>query len=149
MAVDYKPEGYNTVSPYLIVPGAERLIEFMRAVLGAQERSRLPGPDGSIGHAEVLVGESVVMLADPSDVAEAMPAMLSVYVEDCDETYRRALDAGATSLREPNTEFYGDRMAGVQDPMGNKWYFATHVEDVSPEEMQRRAAEMAAQAGQG
>jgi uncharacterized glyoxalase superfamily protein PhnB len=149
MATQFKQEGYLTVTPYLVVQGAERLIEFVQQVLGAEERTRMPGPNGTIGHAELQIGDSVVMLADAPEPGDVMPAMLSVYVEDADAAYQRALEAGATSLREPKTEFYGDRMAGVQDFAGNKWYFATHVEDVSGEEMQRRAAELATNAEQG
>ena len=147
--MEYKPEGYHNVTPYLVVPGAESIIEFMKQVLGAEERMRMPGPNGTIGHAEVTIGDSTVMIADPPAPEDAMPAMLSLYVQDADATYERALQAGATSIREPKTEFYGDRMAGVQDHAGNKWYFATHVEDVSEEEMGRRAAELAQAAEQG
>jgi PhnB protein len=146
MPVEYKPKDYHTVTPYLIVDGAAQLIEFMVDVLGGTEMLRLPGPDGRLGHAEVRVGDSVVMLADASTPGDVMPAMLHLYVEDSDALYKRAIERGAASLREPKTEFYGDRMAGVQDALGNKWYFATHVEDVSDEEMTRRAAELAASA---
>jgi PhnB protein len=148
MAVEFKPAGYHAVTPYLIVDGAERLITFMLDVLGGTEMMRLPGPDGRIGHAEIRVGDSVVMLADVPPSGELTTSMLHVYVADSDATYRRALAAGATSLREPTNEFYGDRMSGVQDPFGNKWYFATHFEDVSDDEMTRRSAELA-QAEQG
>ena len=146
MPVEYKPRDYHTLTPYLVVEGATQLVEFMVDVLGGTEMMRLPGPDGRLGHAEVRVGDSVVMLADAPTPGEVMPAMLHLYVEDSDATYKRAVEHGATSLREPTTEFYGDRMAGVQDAQGNKWYFATHVEDVSDEEMSRRAAEVAAAA---
>jgi PhnB protein len=144
---EFKPQGYATVTAYLPVEGAERVIEFAKRALDAEERLRMPGPGGSIGHAELQIGDSIVMLADVAVAADAMPGMLHLYVEDCDAAYRRALDAGATPVREPKDEFYGDRMAGVQDPAGNKWYFATHFEDVSDEEMVRRAAELAAGAG--
>jgi PhnB protein len=146
MPVEYKPKDYHTVTPYLVVEGAAQLIEFMVDVLGGTEMLRLPGPDGRFGHAEVRVGDSVVMLADALTPGDVMPAMLHLYVEDSDALYKRAIERGAASLREPTTEFYGDRMAGVQDALGNKWYFATHVEDVSDEEMTRRAAELAASA---
>ena len=144
MAVDFKPEGYGTVTPYVVVPGAEGIVQFMKVVLGARERMRMPGPNGTIGHAEVEIGDSVVMIADPPAGSGPTPAMLHVYVDDADAAYERALKAGAVSTREPKTEFYGDRMAGVRDAAGNEWYFATHVEDVSPEEAERRAAELAA-----
>ena len=148
MAVEFKPAGYHAVTPYLIVDGAERLIAFMLDVVGGTEMMRLPGPDGRIGHAEIRVGDSVVMLADVPPSGELTTSMLHVYVADSDATYKRALAAGATSLREPTNEFYGDRISGVQDPFGNKWYFATHFEDVADDEMARRAAELA-QAEQG
>lgn len=148
MSVDFKPAGYHTVTPYLIVDGAERLLAFIVGVLDGTEMMRLPGPDGRLGHAEVRVGDSVVMLADVPPSGEATTAMLHLYVADSDATYKRALAAGATSVREPANEFYGDRMSGVQDAFGNKWYFATHFEDVSDDEMARRAAELA-QAEQG
>ena len=144
--VEFKPNEYHTVTPYLVVDGAAQLIEFMVDVLGGTELMRLPGPEGRLGHAEVRVGDSVVMLADAPSPRDVMPAMLHLYVEDADALYERAIGHGATSLREPTTEFYGDRMAGVRDVLGNKWYFATHVEDIAPEEMSRRAAELAAAA---
>lgn len=144
--VEFKPNEYHTVTPYLMVDGAAQLIEFMIDVLDGTELMRLSGPKGSVGHAEVRVGDSVVMLADAPNPGDAMPAMLHLYVEDADALYERAIGHGATSLREPTTEFYGDRMAGVRDVLGNKWYFATHVEDIAPEEMARRAAELAAAA---
>jgi PhnB protein len=143
MPVDFKPKAYHTVTPYLVVDGASQLIEFIVDVIGGAETLRLPGPDGRIGHAEVRIGDSVVMLADASKPADVMPAMLHLYVPDADALHHRALARGATSLREPTTEFYGDRMAGVEDTFGNKWYFATHVEDVSEDEMGRRAAKLA------
>jgi PhnB protein len=143
MSVEFKPAAYHTVTPYLIVDGAQRLLAFIVDVLGGTEIMRLPGPDGRLGHAEVRVGDSVLMLADIPPSGEATTAMLHLYVADTDATYKRALAAGATSLREPTNEFYGDRISGVQDPFGNKWYFATHFEDVSDDEMARRAAELA------
>jgi PhnB protein len=143
MSVDFKPAGYRTVTPYLVVDGAGRLIAFIVDVLGGTEMMRLPGPDGRLGHAEIRVGDSVVMLADVPPSGEVTTSMLHVYVSDSDATYKRALAAGATSLREPTNEFYGDRMSGAQDVFGNKWYFATHFEDVPDDEMARRAAELA------
>jgi PhnB protein len=144
MSIDYRPAGYNTVIPYLVVEdGAERLIAFIVDVLDGSEIMRMPAPDGRIAHAEMRIGDSVVMLADASSPAEVTTAMLHLYVPDTDATYRRAMSGGATSLREPTTEFYGDRMSGVRDAHGNKWYFATHDEDISEEEMARRAAEAA------
>ncbi len=142
---EFKPSEYHTVTPYLVVDGAERLIAFIVDVLGGTEMMRLPGPGGRIGHAEMRVGDFVVMLADAPSPDAITTSMLHVYLPDSDATYARAMAAGATSLREPKNEFYGDRMSGVRDALGNQWYFATHVEDVSEEEMARRAAEAAAQ----
>jgi uncharacterized glyoxalase superfamily protein PhnB len=147
MAVKSKPDAYRNVTPYIIVEGAERLINFLKAVFGAEETQRLAGPDGKIGHAEVRIGDSIVMLADAGPQTSAFPAMLHIYVEDCDATYGKALATGGSSLREPVNEFYGDRISAVSDSFGNQFWIATHVEDVSPEEMGRRAQEVAA-AGQ-
>jgi PhnB protein len=141
--VEFKPKEYHTVTPYLMVDGAAQLIEFMVDVIGGTELMRLPAPEGRVGHAEVRVGDSIVMVADAATPGDVMPTMLHLYVEDADSLYARAVTRGAASLQEPKTEFYGDRMAGVKDAFGNKWYFATHVEDLSPEEMSRRAADMA------
>ncbi len=141
------PEGYHTVTPYLTVRGAAGLIDFVKMALGAEERLRMPGPDGTVGHAEVMIGDSVVMLADAAE--EPRPSTLHLYVEDADATYERALAAGATSEREPRDEFYGDRMAGVRDAYGNIWWFATHREDISDEEMVARAEERATSSPEG
>jgi PhnB protein len=153
MAVKPIPDGYPRVSPYLVVDGAQKAIEFYATVLGATERMRMPGPDGRIGHAELQVGDSVIMLADefpdmgakgPSAYGGS-PVSISVYVEDVDATFDKATGAGATVVRPLENQFYGDRSATFDDPFGHRWTIATHVEDVSPEEMGRRAAEM----GQG
>ena len=145
MAVNPFPEGYNRVIPYLVLEDAASAIEFMKKVLDADDYVRMDGPDGSIMHAELRIGDSVVMVGGAGGENLPQPAMLHVYVEDCDATYNRALEAGATSLREPENQFYGDRSAMVKDTWGNSWSFATHVEDVSPEEMERRMAEQGAQ----
>ena len=144
MGVKPIPDLYHSVQPYLLVEGADGLIEFIKATFGAEETLRMPQPDSRIGHAELRIGDSIVMLADASTAegsGEPMPATVMTYVEDADATYRRALDAGGTSLREPIDMFYGDRSAGVEDPFGNRWWFHTHVEDVTPEEAARRAQE--------
>ncbi|MGH9216925.1 MAG: VOC family protein [Acidimicrobiales bacterium] len=150
MAVKPIPDGYPRVSPYLVVDGAQKAIEFYTTVLGATERMRMPGPDGRIGHAELRVGDSVIMLADefpdmgakgPSAYGGS-PVSISVYVEDVDATFDKATGAGATVVRPLENQFYGDRSATFDDPFGHRWTIATHVEDVSPEEMGRRAAEM-------
>ena len=133
------PPGYGTVTPWIISADTARLIDFAKAAFGAEELARIPGPGGEgIGHAEVRIGDSVVMLGEAQDPWKPMPSTLYLYVPDTDATYRRALDAGATSLMEPADQFYGDRNAGVKDPTGNLWWIATHKEDVSPEEMARR-----------
>ena len=145
MAVKPIPAGYHTVTPYLVVPGAAQLIDFMKQALGAEELSRMDRPDGTVMHAEVKIGDSRVMLGEAGGEVDPMPAMLHLYVEDADAVYQRALQAGATSLREPEDQFYGDRLGGVKDAFGNQWWLATHIEDVSPEEMARRAAAQAKQ----
>jgi PhnB protein len=151
MAVKPIPEGYHSVTPYLVAEGAEDLIDFMKTVFGAQERMRMPGPNNTVGHAEMEIGDSVVMLADANSVDgnKPFPAMLNVYVEDVDSTYKAAVAAGATSVRELQDQFYGDRSGGVVDKWGNYWFISTHVEDVSPEEMERRSAELLKQQAQG
>lgn len=143
MAVNPKPDEYNTVTSALQVDGAARLIEFMSKVFGATERMRMPGPDGKVMHAEVELGDSVVMVADAMSEWPATKSSLYVYTQDCDETYRKAIEAGATSVTEPSDQFYGDRSGAVDDSWGNRWTIATHVEDVSEEELQKRMREMA------
>ena len=144
MAVNPIPEGYHTVTPYLIVEGAAGLLDFAKSAFGAEERFRMAAPDGSIGHAEVMIGDSIVMLADAGEEWPARPAFIYLYVEDCDAMYERALAAGATSVREPADQFYGDRNATVRDSVGNTWGIATHIEDVTPEEVAKRIEEGAA-----
>jgi uncharacterized glyoxalase superfamily protein PhnB len=133
------PDGYHCVTPYLVVEGAARLLEFLKSAFGAEETLRLAAPEGRIGHAEARIGDSVVMTADAPTGSAPMPATLHLYVADVDATYRRALDAGATSLRTPEDQFYGDRNAGIVDPAGNRWWIATHIEDLSREELAKRA----------
>ncbi|HEX5474114.1 MAG TPA: VOC family protein [Vicinamibacterales bacterium] len=147
----YIPSNYHAVTPYLIVDDAAAALEFYHRVLNAKEQVRMPGPNGKIAHAEILVGDSHVMLADEAPQIGAYgpkhfngsPVTLMVYVPDVDATYRTALAAGAVSEREPADQFYGDRTAGVKDPFGHKWYFATHVRDVTPEEMKAAMAKSA------
>ena len=140
MPVKPKPDQYHSVTPYLIVTGAARLIEFAKAAFGAEETERLAAPEGRIGHAELRIGDSLVMLADAPATRPPMPCMLHLYVDDADATYPRALDAGATSVEPPADKFYGDRSALVSDPSGNLCSIATHIEDVPPDELKRRAA---------
>ncbi len=146
MAVNPIPSGYHTVTPYLVVDGAERFIEFVKQAFGAEERGRFLAPNGKIMHAEVKIGDSLIMLGEANKQIAAQPAGLCLYVPDTDATYRQALQAGAKSLREPEDQFYGDRSAGISDPAGNTWWINTHVEDVSQEEMERRAKERFGQA---
>lgn len=141
--VPHQPEGYQSVIPYLHVNGAAKLIAFMKEVFDAQEIAFYPRPDGTVGHAAVRIGDSVVELADGGQDWPAMPCALQVYVPDADAVYHRALKAGATSLVEPATQFYGDRTASVRDSFGNNWYIATQVEVVSREEVKKRLAAMA------
>lgn len=137
------PDTYGSVTPYLVVEGAEELMGFLQNTFGATIRGGdfLRGPDGKVGHAEVEIGDSIVMLADVPPDGEAMRAMLNVYVEDCDAIYEKALAAGAESVREPEDQFYGDRTSGVRDKWGNQFYISTHIEDVPPEDMERRMKE--------
>lgn len=146
------PKGYPRVTPYLHVDGAAAAIDFYTQVLGATERMRMPGDTPEkIGHAELQLGDSVVMLADefpqmgvvsPKKIGGS-PVTLHVYVEDVDAIFDKAVEAGARALQEPADQFYGDRSGQFEDPFGHRWNVASHVEDVPPEEMQRRMAEMA------
>ena len=140
MAVKPIPDGYHTITPYLIVANVEGLIEFVEEAFDGSLRGGEAARDssGRIMHAEMQIGDSVVMMSEATDDSTPMTAMLHLYVEDVDAVYQRALAAGGTSLREPTDEFYGDRSAGVADDFGNQWWIATLVEDVPPEEMQRR-----------
>jgi PhnB protein len=148
------PDGYHRVTPYLVVSGAGDAIDFYKSVFGATELLRFPAPDGRIGHAEIRIGDTTVMLADEHPDIGARgpkafggsPISLLLYVEDVDRTVDRAVAAGAKLLRPVADQFYGDRTGGIEDPFGHQWYVATHVEDVSPEEMQRRSEAMAAAA---
>jgi len=147
MAVQAKPDGYHAVTPYLVVDGAARLIDFLEEVFDAEQVERLAAPGGRIGHAEVRIGDSRVMLGDAHGDHAPMQTMLYVYVDDVDATFQRALAAGAMSVQAPADQFYGDRNGGVKDLFGNLWWIATHIEDVPPAELQRRALEAMAKAG--
>jgi PhnB protein len=148
--VDPIPAGYPRLCPYLAVAGAADAIEFYVTVLGATERMRLEGPDGRIGHAELELGDSLLMLSDehaeigvlgPKAIG-GTPVTLSLYVEDVDATFAAALAEGARELRPVADQFYGDRSGQFEDPWGHRWSVQTNIEDVAPEEMARRAAEM-------
>ena len=138
MAVKSIPEGYHSVTPYLTVQGAATLLDFLKQAFAATEIHCMTRPDGTVGHAEVRIGDSVVMLAEAKGEWQPRPGALYLYVNDTDAAYQRALQAGATSLMEPADQFYGDRNAGVKDPVGNHWWIATHKEDVPPEELAKR-----------
>jgi len=121
------PEGFHTVTPYLVVPGVPKLIDFLKQSFDAQEIQRHPRPDGTIQHAEVRIGDSIIMMGEPDGSHKNMPAMILLYVADPDALYQRALRAGATSLREPTDQPYGDRIGGVEDPTGNQWWVAKRI----------------------
>jgi PhnB protein len=142
------PDDYPRVTPYLIVDGAGAAIDFYCSVLGATERVRMPAPDGRIGHAELQLGSSMIMLADENAQMDVRgpraiggtPVSLHVYVEDSDAVFERAVQAGAKALQAVEDRFYGDRSGQFEDPFGHRWDVSTHVEDVPPEEMSKRAA---------
>ena len=142
------PDDYPRVMPYLIVDGAGAAIDFYCSVLGATERMRMPAPDGRVGHAELQLGNSMIMLADENAQMDSRgpraiggtPVSLHVYVEDSDAVFERAVQAGARALRAVEDRFYGDRSGQFEDPFGHRWDVSTHVEDVPPEEMSKRAA---------
>ena len=143
------PDGFHTVTPYLTVKNAVEAIEFYERAFGARERLRLDMPDGKVGHAELVIGNSIVMLADEfpecgnqSPQTLGSPVGFAVYVDDADRAMQRAIDAGATVKEPISDKFYGDRAGSVTDPFGYKWMLMTHIEDVSPEEVKRRMAEM-------
>ena len=155
MAVQPVPDGYHTVSPYLAVEDAATAIDYYKKAFGATERVRMEAPDGKIGHAELEIGDSIVMLADPFPQASTKPphelggtsAGVFLYVEDVDRVVKRAVEAGATVTMEVADQFWGDRFGTVTDPFGHVWSVATHIEDVPPAEMAERAkAAMAAMA---
>jgi len=137
------PQGYGTVTPYLIVDGVSRLIDFLKESFHAEERGRINDRENHVGHAEIKIGTSIVMMADSTPQYRPIPSQLYVYVDDVDETYKRAVNAGGTSEQVPTTQFYGDRTAAVKDPTGNVWWIAAHVEDISPEEMEKRMKDRA------
>jgi PhnB protein len=159
LAVKPIPEGYHTLTPYLAVEDAAAAIDWYTKAFGAKERMRMEGPGGTIGHAEIEIGDSVIMLSDPFPQSKTRPPKeigattsgIYAFVEDVDAAFKQAIDAGATSEMEPETMFWGDRFGSLTDPFGHSWQIATHVEDVPPEEMKERSekwmAEMAAMSG--
>ncbi len=141
------PEGYHSVTPYLIIKNAADAIDFYKSAFGAIELFRMPQPDGKIGHAEIKIGDSPIMLADEfpemkyvsPQTLGGSPVSLMIYVEDVDTVFKRAIDAGASEQKAVQDQFYGDRSGSLTDPFGHVWHIATHKEDVAPEEMERRA----------
>ena len=150
MGVNAIPDGYYSLTPYLVISGAAEAIEFYKKAFGATEVMRMPGPEGKIGHAEIKIGDSHIFLADehpeqghvgPKTVG-GTPVGIMIYIEDVDARFAAAIAGGATGKRPPEDQFYGDRMAAITDPFGHNWMIATHIEDVSPEEMERRLKAM-------
>ena len=145
-AVKPIPDDYPRVTPYLAIDGVAEAIDFYTRILGATERFRMPGPDGRVGHAEIAIGDSVIMMADVNPEMDFVdpkklgntPVNLVVYVEDVDKTFKAALKAGAKETQAVEDKFYGDRAGQFEDPWGHRWDVMTHKEDVSPEEMQKR-----------
>ena len=136
------PDGYHAVTPYITVQDAEKLIDFLKKAFDAKETVRMSMSDGTIAHAEVRIADSVIMLSGAiGEGYEPMPAGIHLYVEDCDAMYKRALEAGATSVMQPTDMFFGERMADVKDQFGNRWYIGTHIEDLSQEEISKRMIE--------
>ncbi len=145
MTVKPIPDGYHSIQPYLMMNDTAKAIEFYMQAFGATENLRMKNKDGRVGHAEIKVGNSIVMMADENPETKAFapahyggsPVTLLLYTEDCDAMHHRAVAAGAKSVREPADQFYGDRMSGVEDPFGYTWYIATHIKDVSKDELEK------------
>jgi PhnB protein len=141
------PKGYEGATPYLVVNGASKALDFYKKAFGATERMRMPAPGGKVGHAEIIIEKALIMLADefpemncksPQSFGGS-PVSMMIYVQDVDQFVKRAVDAGAKVVRPVENKFYGDRAASLEDPFGHQWHFATHVEDVPPGEMEKRA----------
>ncbi len=154
MATKAIPDGYHSVTPYLIVNGAAAAIAFYKDAFGATELMRMPTPDGKIGHAEIKIGDSAIMLADeypemgyksPQSIGGSAVSLM-IYLEDVDSTFARAIDKGARALQPIKNQFYGDRSGTLQDPFGHVWTLATHIEDIPPDELRRRAEEFSQKA---
>jgi len=139
MAVKPIPDGHSSVIPYLVIPSVVRQIEFLQKVFDAKVKYKMAMPDGTIMHAHVRIGDSSIMMGQTPPGQNPVTAMLYMYVTDADAVYRRAIEAGATSISAVKDEFYGDRVGAVKDAVGNQWYIATHKEDVSDDELARRA----------
>jgi uncharacterized glyoxalase superfamily protein PhnB len=142
MAVKPIPDGYHSVTPFLVCNDAASVLEFAKKAFDAKETSEaMKCPEGKIRHAELRIGNSLIMLSEACDETPAMPAMLYLYVENVDKVYELAIKAGARSIKEPADQFYGDRSGGVIDSAGNQWWIGTHIEDVAPEELKKRMQE--------
>jgi len=141
MAVKPIPDGAPRVSPYLIVSDVAKTIDFLKKVFDAKELEKMTLTDGTVNHGSVKIGDSVIMMGGGSPQNHPIPSMLYIYVENTDATYKRALNAGGQSIMEPTNQFYGDRNAAVKDSDGIQWWIASHIEDVSAEEIQRRNKE--------
>ena len=141
MKVNYIPDGYHTVTPYIVVNGATTLIEFLKKAFDAKEISLHQDPNGRVMHCEMMFGDSMILIGEPNPGATPVSMHFYVYVPDTDATYKKALEAGGISVMEPADQFYGDRNAGVKDPTGNSWWIGTRIEVVSPEEMKKREEE--------
>jgi uncharacterized glyoxalase superfamily protein PhnB len=138
MAVKAIPEGYENVIPFLVCKDTDKVIDFCQKAFDAKLTECIKSNSGVITHAEIRIRNSTIMLSEASETYPPLPVMLYIYFEDVDTVYKKAVDAGGISLREPTNEFYGDRSCGVKDVSGNQWWMASHVEDVSPEEMTER-----------
>lgn len=141
MAVNFKPAGCQQVIPYLLINDPEKTIAFVKKVFGATEAHVSRDPEGRVAHASMKIGDSMLMMGGAGGPFPAMPAMVYIYVPDVDAAYARALQAGATSIREPENQFYGDRSGGVSDAQGTQWWMGTQIEEVSEAELERRAQE--------
>ena len=140
MPVNPIPDGYRTVTPYLVVGGVHRVLAFVTAAFGAEELRRTATPDGGVLNVELRIGDSTVMLVEARAGHDASPASLYLYVADADTVYARAVEGGGRALMEPEDMFYGDRCAGVEDPAGTRWWIATRIEDLTPAELAARVA---------
>jgi PhnB protein len=142
MSVKPIPEGYQQVIPYLVVKDAAAQMDFLISVFDGTELERMLGPGGTVMHGEVKLGDSIIMIGQAMDGQPSRSTMLYVYVEDCDSVYNKAIDQGAKSISELANQFYGDRHGGIEDSNGNHWYIATHKEDLSSEELQKRTSQL-------
>jgi uncharacterized glyoxalase superfamily protein PhnB len=141
MSVNPIPDGYHTVTPYLVVEDMVKLIDFLKAAFDAEVVEKITLPEGKHIHAAIKIGDSIIMMGSASENFSPLYSMIHIYTPDVDQVYQKAISAGATPVMEPSDQYYGDRSAGVKGPMGNYWWIATHIEDISSEEMTRRAIE--------